>query len=162
MHTPEYLRRWRESRVDRGICVRCGNGRPEKNKMWCSSCLERSSFLSKKRRQARIKKRLCTICGETKANRGITMCEDCRVRTNLRLGSYDLSTENYQQLRKLQKNACAICREPSRVRELAVDHDHVTNKIRGLLCSKCNMGLGMFKDSIDRLRAAVDYLSKYS
>lgn len=42
-----------------------------------------------------------------------------------------------------------------------VDHDHNTNKIRGLLCSRCNMGLGFFDDSIEGLTKAINYLKKY-
>jgi hypothetical protein len=60
-----------------------------------------------------------------------------------------------------QNGCCAICKEPeSRDRELALDHCHDTGEIRGLLCSACNTGIGLFKDSPERLVAASEYLTR--
>jgi len=44
---------------------------------------------------------------------------------------------------------------------LVVDHCHVSGKVRGLLCSECNLGLGKFKDSLNKLRKAVSYLENF-
>ena len=57
-----------------------------------------------------------------------------------------------------QGGLCAICGRKQPEKWLAVDHDHETGVIRGLLCSRCNSGLGQFKDNPDRLRLAADYL----
>jgi hypothetical protein len=76
---------------------------------------------------------------------------------------YDISVSEYDRLLALQGGKCAICgRPPGRVR-LAVDHDHKSGAVRGLLCGRapkrnCNQGLGYFSDSPERLRAAADYL----
>lgn len=59
-----------------------------------------------------------------------------------------------------QKGLCKICHQPpnGRWKRLAVDHDHLTGKVRGLLCHSCNAGLGHFKDSVDALRSAISYI----
>ena len=70
--------------------------------------------------------------------------------------NYGLSYTRYLALHAQQNGACAICKKPVAV--LAVDHDHESKEIRGLLCRRCNSGLGMFGDSIQMLVAALEYL----
>ena len=70
---------------------------------------------------------------------------------------YGMSTEDYDALLARQGGVCAICRQKSD-RRLAIDHCHVTNRVRGLLCHKCNVGLGNFGDDTDRMRMAIEYL----
>lgn len=58
----------------------------------------------------------------------------------------NITFEEYEQRLKLQDNKCAICKHVCKSgKQLAVDHCHDTGKTRGLLCSKCNVGIGMFK-----------------
>lgn len=60
-----------------------------------------------------------------------------------------------------QNGACAICFGQSvGYGKFHVDHDHVSGRVRGLLCHNCNVGLGHFKDSVSYLMAAISYLSK--
>jgi len=63
---------------------------------------------------------------------------------------YNLTPEKYQAIHDAQGGVCAICLEPEsfltpkgNIRPLAVDHDHNTGKVRGLLCDRCNLGLGV-------------------
>ena len=73
--------------------------------------------------------------------------------------NYDISLEEYNDLLNKQNGVCAICEKAcSTGRRLCVDHDHKTNKVRGLLCLNCNRGIGNFKDSISTLRNATAYL----
>lgn len=77
------------------------------------------------------------------------------------LKEYQLTESDYDRLLAAQNGVCAICRKPDPTgQRLAVDHCHITNKIRGLLCCKCNRGIGYFDDEPIRIRAAADYLEK--
>ena len=76
---------------------------------------------------------------------------------------YNLSIEEYNNKLKNQNHKCAICGidEIDLSSKLAVDHDHVTKKIRDLLCINCNTGLGQFKDNVDFLFKAISYLEDH-
>ena len=82
-------------------------------------------------------------------------------------GKYKLSQFDFDVLLDEQNGRCAICTRNIRGlapdgRALAhVDHDHVTGKNRKLLCGNCNVGLGMFKDSIRNLASAIVYLEDH-
>lgn len=58
------------------------------------------------------------------------------------------------------KGLCEICLNPQNGKRLALDHDHSTGKVRGLLCDLCNKALGSFRDSILILESAIEYLQK--
>jgi len=73
--------------------------------------------------------------------------------------NFGITKAEYDAMVKSQKGRCAICGDPPKT-NLAVDHDHTTGKIRGLLCTNCNLGMGHFRDDVDRLRIAVRYLEK--
>ena len=73
-----------------------------------------------------------------------------------RLYATGCSPEEYATLFTKQSGQCVICGEGHPV--LCADHDHNTGKIRGLLCKKCNWGLGQFRDSIGLLKNARRYL----
>lgn len=65
-----------------------------------------------------------------------------------------------QELLKRQGGTCAICGEPPCKKRLHIDHDHKTNKIRGLLCFRCNFAVGFFRDDPDVMFAAAEYVSE--
>lgn len=70
---------------------------------------------------------------------------------------YNLTIEQLEDMKIAQNNQCAICGINPKD-NLVVDHNHITGKVRGLLCSSCNKGLGFFKDNIQRLQSAIVYL----
>lgn len=83
-----------------------------------------------------------------------------RKRLKIRLKAvYGWTIEKYEEVSRTQNNVCAICKKvcPSG-RLLSVDHCHKTGKIRGLLCMRCNKGLGSFNDNIENMLIAIDYL----
>ena len=83
----------------------------------------------------------------------------CRICTYRR--KYNMTIDEYNEMFDDQKGCCSICgiHKDRLTRALAVDHDHKTNKVRGLLCSYCNSGLGYFKDDINKLKKAIEYLT---
>lgn len=78
------------------------------------------------------------------------------------LRQFGLSIEDYEGMLAKQNGTCQICCEPPGVRRLAVDHCHVSGKVRGLLCINCNHALGKMKDSPELLEAAAQYLRRNS
>lgn len=81
----------------------------------------------------------------------------CARRCVWRALGISMTEREYQRRVKEQNGRCLICkRQPSK--RFCVDHCHETNQVRGLLCRKCNLGLGHFDDSIWLLRKAIKYL----
>lgn len=121
--------------------------------------------------------RTCTKCGEAKPATEFWSRPD-RPRTNLRswciecastwhrnhklLTKYGLTLEDFEAMLERQGGGCAICEAPptgegNRGR-LHVDHDHATGRVRGLLCHRCNWGIGHFGDSAEVMQKAYRYL----
>jgi Recombination endonuclease VII. len=74
---------------------------------------------------------------------------------------YNMTLEEYDKLVEFQQNGCAICRQlVTSERKLAVDHNHKTGEIRGLLCFKCNSLIGLANDDEDLLWKAMEYLKR--
>lgn len=79
---------------------------------------------------------------------------------------YGLTPEQYFAVHKSQGGVCAICKKPEtsvdsrrrKIRDLSIDHNHVTKENRGLLCHLCNNAIGLLKDNPAFCRAAADYL----
>lgn len=72
---------------------------------------------------------------------------------------FGLSVDQYDEILERQNGTCAICHQVPRSKRLAVDHDHKTGRVRGLLCTRCNHKLlGAAHDSVELLRSAIDYL----
>ena len=79
-----------------------------------------------------------------------------------RLKKYDLTKDQYESLVNEQHGRCAICGIRPLFTKLVVDHDHNTGKFRGLLCYKCNVGLGFMRDDPEILNGAIMYLRRTS
>ena len=78
------------------------------------------------------------------------------------LRTYGITLDTYNRMLEAQNHQCAICRRDNDdIRKFAVDHDHLTGKVRALLCHNCNKGLGMFQDNADLLQKASKYLENW-
>lgn len=124
---------------------------------------------------------------KTKKNKLSTYCQVCskvKERTKRKLQphktkltdwqyflkkNYDITPEEYNRMLKSQNGVCAICGEPeiqidkrSNVkRRLAIDHDHKTGEIRGLLCIRCNVFVGRIDNNPTVLQSVIHYLGKH-
>ncbi len=86
---------------------------------------------------------------------------------------YGLTVEDYDKMLEKQNGVCAICKQEETyityrsrksgrmtLSRLCIDHNHNTGQIRGLLCRRCNHGLGSFEDSVELFKNAIAYLRK--
>ena len=75
--------------------------------------------------------------------------------------TYGITPEKYDEMLAAQGGVCAICKSEDtkhKSDKFSIDHNHSTGEVRGLLCSPCNTGLGLFGDSVDTLMGAASYL----
>lgn len=147
--------------------------------VWCSKVRPGSEFrdaktnrckrcsLELKREEARllIKAGLCTQkCGRKLATG--TKCRECADKDVAKACGHGVQTAQYNEMLAAQGGCCAICRttkpggQGDKYGRFHVDHDHATGVVRGLLCQRCNVGLGFFLDDSSRLRAAIGYLER--
>lgn len=78
---------------------------------------------------------------------------------------YGITLEEYNQMLISQNNSCAICKSTNpegKHNKFVVDHCHKNGHVRALLCTRCNLGIGAFKDNVDNLQSAINYLNKYN
>ena len=88
----------------------------------------------------------------------------CKSCDNIKkiINKYNITKEEYLEKIKIQNNCCKICGKSNNNKNLFVDHNHKTNKVRDLLCAKCNTGLGMFEENIEYMNNAISYLKYHN
>ena len=76
--------------------------------------------------------------------------------------AYGITFKQYQEMLERQNYRCAICSRPQSefTRKFSVDHCHITDVVRGLLCGNCNVGIGNLQDDINILENAIKYLKR--
>lgn len=109
----------------------------------------------------------CTDCKEWKTaehyypdrSRSNGLASKCRSCASDRVTAwrYGTTASELREMSAEQDGRCVIC---ARERKLVVDHDHESGDVRGLLCSRCNVGLGLFCDSVELLEKAIVYLEE--
>lgn len=97
---------------------------------------------------------LCSACRERNRKRSTT--------NSILKRKFGITLLQYEELLELQNGVCAICQQPDGMGwSLAVDHDHTTGQVRGLLCGRCNYRLlGSVNDDIQLLERAIAYLKE--
>lgn len=122
------------------VCILCKTGKPE-------TAFEWTDRRSRRRTECR------------KCRRARPCAKLAKLRSRLKQ-EFGLTLDQYEQLLRKQNGLCAICHQACKTgRRLAVDHDHNTGEVRGLLCGNCNRGLGMFNDNVVWLNRAIAYVS---
>lgn len=139
-------------------CEHCKCRRPlsafySERTRWCTPCRDQSQGKGLSVSDEALHQRWLTALGDRPVHRAL-----------MRLRRHNLTPVRYQRILEAQGHACAICRD--QVEILHIDHDHSCcpgrsscgKCIRGLLCWKCNDGLGRFGDDVDLLLEAATYL----
>lgn len=155
-------------------CRTCGETRPieqfrehgggKQGRRW--SCIPCQLADRRRRYAARREYELARARAWQVANRDRTRGYDrkryyANLARQMRTSRYGLTPDDYFALVEKQRGVCAICKQTCEAtgKRLAIDHDHVTGNVRGLLCFHCNSGLGKFRENPALLQAAIDYLT---
>lgn len=148
------------------ICTKCFQPRPldkfQKDVRyrgglvhWCKKCLNRSRYISlKKNNPVKFAEK------KRKAGAAYRKLHPDQNRANKLRSYFGMTIADYDALLKAQDGKCRICRTPPIKSRLCVDHCHVTGKVRGLLCRRCNSAIGLFQESAQIVREAAKYLSE--
>lgn len=110
---------------------------------------------------------ICSICGPVKLNyRKSSNKFRCSIvekdHGNTIKRKLCVSNEWFKNKLKEQNNLCEICKKTNGDKQLCIDHNHITNDLRGLICNNCNLLIGHCKENIEILKNAIKYLEKYN
>lgn len=165
-----YQKPWRKDKYAQGLCVMCGKRPQRKTSCLCQECHTATIANRKKRAQACAVKGICTVCMKVPREEGKKLCRPCLTikagtpEKRLRRAAlrYGITDDDYRRILIEQNGVCAICHEfnGGRAGRLNIDHCHITGKVRGLLCHKCNRALGLLNDNIEKLYGAIAYLQR--
>jgi hypothetical protein len=112
----------------------------------------------RKRKNSFKERGVCPNCEKAPSAAGKVCCTQCLEdkKLSVKFGTAGPYRQLYADLFEKQHGLCGICHDP--MHRPVLDHCHETMKVRGLLCSRCNVGLGQFRDSLALLTAAQHYL----
>ena len=145
------------------ICTFDGCSKKYKAKGLCNAHYERRRLgldLVPLIRQYETGERLCKYPGcETPRACSGTYCQKHYMRPRKRLNRYGVTHEQFEAMLASQGGRCAVCRTAeTKGIGWCVDHDHVTQRVRGVLCDACNKGIGFLQDDPAIIVAALRYL----
>jgi len=93
-----------------------------------------------------------------------TKCKPCHenVKFKSKVGAYGISVTKFYEILDEQNHKCCICEEDLITKKHRhIDHDHKTGKVRGILCHHCNTAIGLFKENVNIMKQAIDYISHH-
>lgn len=134
----------------------------------CNSCGEEKG-LSEYHKDKRSKDGVCSMCKTCRCARTASWQENQKTtnplqytrrrKSNNYKSKYGHTLVELESLANSQGNICPICKTP--LTTMFIDHDHITGKVRNVLCHNCNVGLGHFKESVLNLQSAIEYLERH-
>lgn len=132
---------------------------------WCKECVSKIHFQNKERNNKRGRDYYYNNREKCLAYSNEYYSDpknDAQKTNNRLLRTYGISLIQYENTLESQNGKCAICDKDQKnlKKKLYVDHDHETGEVRGLLCDRCNRGLGYFKENKSFLLRAIKYLEK--
>lgn len=155
-----------------GLAPTCGHPtEPLQGKGMCAACYSKY-YRTRKRGKPPAPYAQSPTCHPDRKHHAYGLCKPCFITSEhhrapnraymkknhriITLKKYNLTPDEYDTILKKQNGVCAICqtdRPTKRSHSLPVDHDHVTGKVRGILCIPCNRALGYFENTAWRARA---------
>jgi Recombination endonuclease VII len=146
------------------LCYTCGKRKPEiemhiergHTRHLCKCCRNKKRRAVARTKEGREKNRAACETFRTSIHpSGLTNGRVAELKKK-----FGLTPEEFKTMLAAQNGRCKICKEPLSAGKggSVVDHNHTTERVRGLLCNGCNSGIGWFKEDIDRMYAAIDYL----
>lgn len=140
-------------------CARCQEGERVHGQSYCKGCLSETRRARRKRTDpAVLKDRRRRDYDRERAKKTPDQLRDDRYRWK-----FGITLDDYHKMLEKQDGRCGICKSTEaggRWGTFAVDHCHTTGKVRGLLCSNCNNGIGKLGDTVEALESALDYLRR--
>lgn len=133
----------------------CHPERPHEGKGLCKSCYEIARLKAKPLSKNQQAARNATPAAKIRKARWMKN-NPMHSRLNHRLKRYGISQDDYDLLMERQHGNCKVCLQP--MSKPCIDHNHKTGKVRALLCSSCNTGLGMLREDEFRLARLLAYL----
>ena len=135
----------------------------EKRKKWVKENQEKIRGYNRKyRKENRDKRKVWNKkYRETHKRNNNEKCRQTGWKYNIKR-KYGLTPEEYNLLMDVQNGRCAVCGNEQECQRLAVDHNHITGKVRGLLCINCNRALGFLKEDTERMENLIAYVKKHN
>lgn len=139
---------------------------------YCKSCVNRQNKDYDNLNKDKLKRRVIKSRNRSEDSKNRHVIATSKYRNNniestksrIMQRKYNIDLNDYNNMFQEQKGCCDICSKKLKYLDKAthIDHCHNSNRVRGLLCNSCNLALGHFKDNINTLLKAIEYLNRNS
>jgi hypothetical protein len=145
---------------ERGECKNCSDPVSTGSKSFCDAHLVADRRAKKQYADNKKAAGVCVDCKSPVSPASSRYCEKHRLSllAKYRTRKYGVSPALVTGMLVKQNGACAICEDKPVVRALGLDHNHITNVARGLLCDPCNLGISKLKDNPSIILRAAQYV----